>query len=314
MKGRNLLPAGLAGFASLLAIGAQSAGTAERTQKFEAATIKPCGTNGPAAPAARGGGGSRSMSISPGRLSMVCMTIEDLIGVAWLQYGDDPLLNDSKGPFDPARVRGGPAWAHSSRYTIEAKADASSTNPGARQMEGPMLRELLQDRFQLKAHREVENTSAYSLAIAKSGLKLKPSDGSCTPFVMGSSYDDPSVAPDGRPWCANRSRSDGGRWILDSAGQSINGLGQMLTRPLGQPVIDKTGATGVYAFHLEFAADESAPGSGRGPGREVVPSSDPSVAPSVFTALEQQLGLKLTADKARRGFVVIDTVERPSQN
>jgi uncharacterized protein (TIGR03435 family) len=248
------------------------------------------------------------------------MTLEDLINVAWFQYGDDRFLNDSKALFDKVRVRGGPAWVHSSRYTIaakagnEAKADGSTTVSDASRMAGPMLRELLEDRFQLKAHRASEDAPVYSLTIAKSGFKLKPSDGRCTPFVMGAHYDDPTVAPDGRPWCRNRSRRDGGRWILDSAGQSMTGLAEMLARPLGQPVADRTGANGVYTFHLEFAVDESASASGRGPDRDVAPSSDLSVAPSVFTALEQQLGLKLMAEKAPRGFLVIDTVERPSEN
>jgi uncharacterized protein (TIGR03435 family) len=82
---------------------------------------------------------------------------------------------------------------------------------------------------------------------------------------------------------------------------------------LNRYVIDKTGITGIFNIHVEFARDESAPGPPgvRPPGVE---PSDTPPGPSIFTVLEQQLGLRLVPDKGPRGYIVIDSVQRPSEN
>jgi uncharacterized protein (TIGR03435 family) len=271
------------------------------TSEFEVAAIKPCSQSGGNDSGGRGGGGSRGLSTSPGRLAITCMTVADLINVAYVQYGNDsPLANDGGGPFDARRLKGGPAWAYSSRYSIEAKADGI---PGPQTMQGPMLRAMLEERFRLKTHREVEEVPMYALTVAKGGLKLKPLQEGCTQYVIGMAYADPSLAPDGKPWCVNRSRSSGLDWMIESAGQDTGGIAKMLSQALDRHVIDKTGITGLFSFHLEFAKDENAPGRGGAPS-----------APSVFTAVEQQLGLKLVPDKGPHGVIVIDSVDRPSDN
>ncbi len=236
------------------------------------------------------------------------MTVADLINIAYVHSGKDPLVNDSAAPFDEKRIKGGPPWAYSSRYTIEAKADAT---PDQETMQGTMLRALLEDRFQLKTHREVEEIPMYALTVAKGGLKMKPAPGGCTQYVIGMPYADPSVAPDGKPWCANRTRGNGPNWTLESAGQDLSGLAKMLSQTLDRHVVDKTEVTGLFAFHLEFAKDEN--GRGRGGPPPADPASDVPPGPSVFTALEE-LGLKLISDKGPHGTIVIDSVDRPTEN
>jgi uncharacterized protein (TIGR03435 family) len=102
-------------------------------------------------------------------------------------------------------------------------------------------------------------------------------------------------------------------------GGSLDDLAKALGLDLDRIVIDKTGITGRYDFHLNFGADETTAGlnSMRGPnGPVVTPStpSDPSGGPSIFTAIQEQLGLKLESAKGPREFLVIDRVERPTEN
>ncbi len=291
----------------LVVIGAANPASADTSGLV--AAIKPCSQGAGADSGGRGGAGSRGLNTSPGRLSITCMTVADLINVAYVQYGEDnPLENDSAAPFDAGRLKGGPAWAYSSRYSIEAKADGT---PGAELMQGPMLRAILEERFQLKTHREVEEVPMYALTVAKGGLKMKPLEAGCTQYVIGMPYSDPTLAPDGKPWCANRSRDNGLSRVIESAGQDLNGLARMLSQTLDRHVVDKTGITGLFSFHLEFAKDENTRGRGGVPAASA--ASDISAGPSVFTALEQ-LGLKLLPDKGPHGVIVIDSVDRPSDN
>ena len=163
-----------------------------------------------------------------------------------------------------------------------------------------MLQALLEDRFQLKTHREIEEVPMYALNVAKSGLKMNPrEDGGCTPR-------DPvkrrTLAPGEKPWCVTRSGSHGPNRTIDAAGQDLGHLVSALSQAVDRHVIDQTGTTSLFSFHLEFAHDENA-----------VSTADIPPGPSVFTALEQ-LGLKLEPIKGPHGFIVIDHVERSSEN
>ena len=172
-----------------LAIGALTAPLRAQTtptppasgQTFEVASIKPCD---PDAPRPSGRGGVGGPAASPGRLHIECMSVEQLINVAYITNGER-LLNDDPGyvqwPPDGGqaafvrpteRIRGGPGWAHTDKYTIEAKAEGT---PDRKTMNGPMLRALLEDRFQLKIHRDADEGAAmYALTVAKGGPKVKP--------------------------------------------------------------------------------------------------------------------------------------------
>ncbi len=99
-----------------------------------------------------------------------------------------------------------------------------------------MLRAILEERFGLKTHREVDEIPMYALSLwRRAGIKLRPLQGGCTQYVIGIPYSDPTFAPDGKPWCANRSRSDGLNWVIESAGQDLGGLAKMLSQTLGPP-------------------------------------------------------------------------------
>jgi hypothetical protein len=171
-------------------LGAAQAPTAQR---FEEASIRPCDADAvpPATPGVRGGG-PNSLQMTPGRLHAQCLTVATLIRTAYgLSPADIECLEEGLpdefrldrlyglGVEDGRRVRGGSSWARSDRYTIDAVAADAST---AATMSGPMLRTLLEQRFQLRAHVETEQVPAYSLVLAPRGLKIAPAaSGSCEP-------------------------------------------------------------------------------------------------------------------------------------
>ncbi len=286
---------------------------------FDVASIKPCSfADAPLVPGGRGGGGGRSLNTSPGRLNIGCMTVSDLINVAYKSSGD-PLANDSAGPFDDKRLRGGPAWVYSERYTIEAATDSAVANgttgfqtAADEIMSGPMLQRLLEERFRLQTHREVETIPAYALTAAKSGFKLKPmAPGDCIP-------DAPMKAVLGaKPRCGWTGRGTAGpNMILVQGGVSLSRFSQVLgDLILDRHVVDDTGIAGTFVIQLEYSPDDSTPDR-PGPGRPVrsSESSDIPPGPTIFTALEQQLGLRLESTKTPHGYIVIDRVERPSEN
>jgi uncharacterized protein (TIGR03435 family) len=130
-------------------------------QAFEAASIKPnLGCGGPG----RGSGGRPS----PGRVTLECAQLRDLILTAYGIYGNGGSANPRGFRM---QVLGGPGWIDSDHYDIVAKAEG---NTPVATLYGPMLRALLEDRFKLKVHRETREVPVYLLAVAKSGAKLKP--------------------------------------------------------------------------------------------------------------------------------------------
>jgi uncharacterized protein (TIGR03435 family) len=227
------------------------------------------------------------------------------------------------------RVRGGPAWVYSDRYTINAEtsdpAAAATTQEGftptktSALLQGPMLRLLLEERFQLKTHRETEEVPMYSLTVAKGGLKMKPmEEGGCTPFdpTKNRPRDTP---PGGKPWCVQGIGSADPRamqsdWTINGNGQPMSNLAGALSIVMGRNVFDKTGVSGQFSYSIRFAHDETTPGEFPAGLPSPNSQSDVPAGPSVFTVLEQQLGLKLVADKGPREYLVIDSVQRPSEN
>ena len=277
---------------------AQSAADAKPV--FEVASIKRC-RDDVLPPGGRGGGGS---SFSPGRMNLRCQTLTSFIFAAYVVFANGRAANLS--PFVP--IEGSPAWIGSERYDINAKAEG---NPSPEMMYGPMLQALLEDRFKLRIRREIREVPAYALTVAKSGLKLHHfKEGSCTPRppldVTKPLVPPPPLAP-GERYCVSAGRREGLNLVLEFEGISLDEFCKALLRGSGRPVINKTGITGKFDFHLEYAPDETTP---------TLPPDDSSVptAPSIFTAIQQQLGLKLEPTKGPRDFLVIDHIERPSAN
>ena len=278
--------------------------------RYEVASIKPCTVDEAPPGPARGTAGGTNASFSPGRMNVPCVTLEQLIYLAYAAYGvpeSERMANDDAGTAsDAMKVRGGPSWVHSQqdKYAVEATA------PGATErtvLLGAMLRTLLEERFALKIHRETEVVPMFELKVAKGGLKLKPiKDGDCQPF------DAESFAA-GKVTCGHM--TSGGRGpntVWTFTGFKLSAVAGRLSRTLGRHVIDRTGITDEFIIRLAFHPDENTPGIVWPPERDA-DTSEPAAA-SIFTALEEQLGLKIEKTKAPRGYLVIDHVERPTSN
>jgi len=291
---------------------AAQAPLAPSKQKFDVASIKPCRVEDAPPGPARGGAGGTNATFSPGRMNVPCVTLEQLIYLAYAGSGatkDEWLVNvQPGGASDSKKIRGGPEWVHSQRdkYAVEATAAGASDRFV---LLGAMLRTLLEERFQLKVHRETEEVPMYALTVAKSGFKLQPmKDGECN-ADRTAAYD-PSPT---KPLCGSvNTRPNGPNSVWTFGGFEIATLAGRLSATLDRHVIDRTGVTGEFIMRLEFHPDENTPRITWPPERD----ADTSVpqAASIFTALDQQLGLKLEKTKAPTGFIVIDHVERPSPN
>ena len=187
------------------------------------------------------------------------------------------------------QISGAPSWAGSDRYEINAKAEDGQRNITPEQI-SMMLRGVLTDRFKLTFHRETKEGAVYFLVPGKGGPKLKESESS------------------------GEERSQQvriGRGMIDLKAASIENLVNQLSNQLGRPVIDKTGLTGLYDFKLEWTPDAPV-----GPAIRGVDDAPPADAPgpTVFTALQETLGLKLETGKGPVEYLVIDKVEKPTEN
>lgn len=257
--------------------------------KFEVASVKPgvdCGS-------ARG-----RHEWSPGRISIQCQTLMGLILTAYFEFAGAQV-----NPMVPMpEIEGEPSWAGSDPYTITAKAEGT---PRRELMSGPMLQRLLEERFQMKVHFETRGQVAVSvLTVAKGGPKLTPfHEGSCVPIESSRTLPEP--LPPGQKRCTGSALAgkEPNMTIADMEGVTLEQFAGFLTYPLFRTVVDKTGITGRYDFHLEFALDESSP-------RFV---ADGATGPSISTAL-QQFGLKLETAKQPKKVLIIDHAQKPSGN
>jgi len=208
---------------------------------------------------------------------------------------------DPLNPMPTTPVEGDPPWVGSARYSIDAKADGRES---AGMMRGPMMQALLEERFHLRTHRETREVPVYVMTVAKGGPKFQPAKpGSCQPFDASG---DLTVHFDGIPCAEARVSRKGSITVIDFRGVSLDAFAKDL-HP-GRPVIDRTGLAGAFDIHLEMEADapdSSAPGSGA--------ASDPPHS-SFIVALREQLGLRLDPAKGPSEFLVIDHIERPSEN
>ncbi len=203
------------------------------------------------------------------------------------------------------QLSGAPPWFTAERYDIEAKAEG---NPSLDAML-PMLQALLEDRLQLKFHHETKELPIYTLVVAKAG-KLHESQGECGPMPDRlPPPPEPGKMPS--PPCGGMFRTPG-----HVAGQKVAmaQLTDLLSNMAGRIVLDKTGLTGKYDISLDYTPEQSQLQLPPGGAPDIpVPRPDPN-GPSLFTALQEQLGLKLESQKGPVEIMVIDHVERPSEN
>lgn len=192
---------------------------------------------------------------------------------------------------NPKAVFGGPAWVDSDRYDIVARTPGEVRPNLDQQM--AMLRQLLADRFTLKFHREEKPMSVYALIVAKNGPKLKQRQSTTT-------------GPEGPPPLVFVLAPDVVR--VPARGATTTELTYILQRAaFDRPVLDKTGLTARYDFDLEFSPDESLFGG-------ALKGQADRTRPGLFTAIQEQLGLKLESTRGLVDSVVIESIARPSEN
>jgi uncharacterized protein (TIGR03435 family) len=190
---------------------------------------------------------------------------------------------------NPRTISGGPGWIESDHYDIVAVTPGEVRPTHDEQMS--MLRSLLTDRFKLTFHREEKVFSIYELEVAKNGPKLKVS----------------TAPPDDPPALISTVYPQ--RIVMPARNVTMSDLARLMQRAiLDRPVVDKTGLTGRYDFDLEWAPDETQFGG------EVPPAPAEAQAAPLFSAIQQQLGLRLEATRGPIQALVVDKAERPSAN
>jgi len=209
------------------------------------------------------------------------------------------------------RISAAPTWLTSEKYDIEAKVDKplvdemQKLRPDQRELvRRRMLQALLADRFKLTLHREVRDLPEYALVIAENGPKLQEAKADDT-------YPNGIQGPGG----AHLMRM--GKGQLTAQRFSMADLAHLLSQQLGHTVLDKTGLTGNYDFTMHWTPDESEARMFKGPEGQPGPdstSAPESSGPPIFTAIQEQLGLNLESQKGAVEILVIDHVERPSEN
>jgi uncharacterized protein (TIGR03435 family) len=285
MKATPLLAA--AAVAVVLAdASAQQSDAGRKPLAFEAASVKPNTS----------GDWRRAMGPAPGgRFTANNVSARDLIAYA---YG--VVLGDVG-----FRIVGGPKWIDEERFDITATVEGSWTP----QQMSEMLRTMLADRFQLAAHHETRESPTYALITAAGGSRLRRSEvdqAACDARRAAIRRREavPPTAPGARPVCGTGRTIPG---MITAVGWSIDTLSSALSPSVSRVVIDRTGLSGLFDFELKWTPDTLPRLPPDAPPLNIDPGG-----PSVFTALQEQLGLKLESTRGPVDVVVIERVDRPT--
>jgi len=275
---------------ALLLASAVPAGQQAPQRGFDVVSIKPSESS------AIGGG----LRFNPsGRVEWTGTTLRNLIRMAYQRFG-----------FDPREVVGGPAWIDSERFDIIATAERPPGNrpDGFPQELLGMVRALVEDRFKVRVHNEQRQAPIYTLVVArgdgKTGASLRQVPDACAEAMKALSEKTPRSGP---PPCS----FGGGPGKLVGTGVTLTMFANALSGYVGRNVVDRTGIAGSFDFELTFDPSSTArnpPGAVPGP-----PVRD-DTAPSIVTALQEQLGLKLESTRGPIDVLVIDQAERPTPN
>lgn len=277
------------------------------------------------------GGLGAQMRIAPGMISATGVPVRLLMRQAY-------------GGLQDFQLVGGPPWINSDRFDIEAKLEGGG--PMSPQVIQSVLRQILEERFALKVHRETRDLPIYALVLARTdgrlGPNIKPSSDECT-TMMTARGRGPAPGPDGRggvvvsrggpppdgrgapgraggpapfdfdapPVCGQRG---GGFGRLRAGGTTMADFATMISGTAQRVVIDKTGLTGYYDMALTYTpAGDQLPQGPPPPGAPAAPPIDPD-GPGFFTAIQEQLGLKLDNQRGPVEVVVIDSIQQPTEN
>lgn len=245
-------------------------------------------------------GGDGRISMTPGgRFEWPVTTLRRLIGLAYMRHA-----------FDSREVVGGPPWINSESFTVIATAPGpiQSRPDGFPADLVTMLRAMVEDRFKVRVHNEQRDAPIYTLTYARGDRKI----GSALKFV-------PDMCAEAMKAMVNQPRRDGpppcsfggppGQLI--GTGVTLAMLADVLTRFVGRPVFDRTDLHGSFDLALTFDPSSTAPGV---PGAPPGPVKPDDTAPSIMTALQEQLGLKLESTRGPVDVLVIDQAERPTPN
>jgi uncharacterized protein (TIGR03435 family) len=249
--------------------------------EFEVATVR------------RNNSATESMRFPPpsnGQFAVANVSLKVLISYAFNVQGSD--------------ISGDPAWIASDKYDVTAKAAIANLSLDQYRL---MVQALLTDRFKLAAHRETKERNGFVLVTAKGGPKLAEANAqSC---VERGAPRDP-----GKSDAVTCGTFFTGPSSLDARKMSMAQFANTLSMVLGNPVLDKTGIAGSFDIHLEFDP-EGTNLTGRGALPLDAAPDDDRAKPSLFTALQQQVGLRLQSEKVPATILVIDRAERmPSEN
>jgi uncharacterized protein (TIGR03435 family) len=285
----------LAAFVSLAAgAGLDAQNGAPQEQQFEVVSIRR--SNGAAA--------GSMMAVQPGgRVSVRNLPVREVIVRA---YG-----------IQPFQLTGGSDWLQSERYDIEAKApDGAAVTADAIAL---MLRGMLSDRFKLKMRRETRASAIYELVFARGdrrfGEKLRQTSADCVAQRSGGAESGRSLPDAARirgedPIPCGMVMSGGNR--IAAGGETMARFATMLTPRVQRIVVDSTGLTGLYDFDLQFLPDQGyGRGGADGPVRVYLVAAD---VPPLLTAIQEQLGLKLQPARGAVEYMVIESIERPSED
>jgi uncharacterized protein (TIGR03435 family) len=279
--------------------------------QFEVASLKPI-------PGCENAPRAGNLSPSPGRLEMPCVTLQGLLRAAFGTFGDGVTINTQ-----PLHMEGGPSWMQSEHYSLSAKADGPVRTE---MLAGPMLQAFLEERFRLQIHRETREIPVYAMTVGKGGLKVQPlAEGACTPLDLTHPPAPPKPGDPPPNLCGVMLLGPAGKgnMLIEVRGSTMAQFAQRLSGRVDRIIIDKTGIPGQFNFHLEFTSDSSMPGQllpgarAGDAGNAANPANGATPADadlSLFVALQEQIGLKLSSDKGPVSFLIIDHVEKPTEN
>ena len=213
------------------------------------------------------------------------------------------VIQEAYGVYEEDRMYGGPTWLISEKFDIEAKIDSEDT-AGWRDFgldqRRLMLQKLLADRFSLVVHRETKELPVYALVVARNGPKLQESK----PETI---YHSQIKGIDG---LVTRS----GRGLLEAQGLSMMALANLLHFSVGRTVVDQTSLQGRYDLSLHWTPDDASAAVPKTREANQQETASDFLGPSIFTAIQEQLGLKLVKTNYLLGTIAIDHVEHPSEN